>query len=311
MSSKLTIHELEVFLQIAETRNFRIAAEQANVSQPALSRTLQSAEWKLSARLFDRNTRKVELSSAGQELLPIARRIVSEFRGALSDLSEFIAGRKGNITVAALPSAAAALLPRAMAEFSLTHPFVTVTLQPLPAEKVLEVVCNGTVDFALSTPPTLHEEINYEPLLRDQFVLICRKADPISSTKKMSWSIFAERPFIASGSFTSVRQITNRVLAETGQNIMPRYESPNLAVLGAMVAEGLGISAVPRLALRLIDASQLAIIELASPLVHRDIGILTRKNRSLPAAAPLFFEVLRSQHTVGAQSLMVGVSADK
>lgn len=310
MSSKLTIHELEVFLQIAETRNFRIAAEKANVSQPALSRTLKSAEWKLSARLFDRNTRKVELSSAGHELLPIARRIVSEFRGALSDLSEFIAGRKGNITVAALPSAAAALLPRAMAEFSGTHPFVTVSLQPLPAEKVLEAVCDGTVDFALSTP-ALNSEIEYEPLLRDQFVLICSKADPISSAKKLSWSIFAERPFIASGSFTSIRQITNRVLSETGLNILPRYDSPNLAVLGAMVAEGLGISAVPRLALRLIDASQLAIIELASPLVHRDIGILTRKGRSLPAAAPIFFEVLRSQHMAGAQSLTLIAPKDK
>jgi LysR family carnitine catabolism transcriptional activator len=306
MSSKLTIHELEVFLQIAEARNFRVAAERANVSQPALSRTLQSAEWKLSARLFDRNTRKVELSSAGHELLPIARRIVSEFRGALSDLSEFIAGRKGNITAAALPSAAAALLPRAMAEFSLTHPLVTLTLQPLPAEKALEMVSNGSVDFALSTPPAPSGEIAYEPLLRDQFVLICRKADPLSSAKRLSWSVFTKRPFIASGSFTSIRQITNRVLAETGQSILPRYESPNLAVLGAMVTEGLGISAVPRLALRLIDASQLAIIELASPPVYRDIGILTRKNRSLPAAAPLFFEVLRSQHTAGLQSLSVG-----
>src|SRR5665647_108318 len=88
----MTIHELEVFLQIAETRNFRIAAERVHMSQPALSRTLQSAEWKLAARLFDRNTRKVELSSARHQLLPIDLRIVSEFRSSLTDLSEFIAG---------------------------------------------------------------------------------------------------------------------------------------------------------------------------------------------------------------------------
>jgi len=61
----MTIHELEVFLQIAETRNFRIAAERAHMSQPALSRTLQSAEWKLAARLFDRNPRKVEPCLSG------------------------------------------------------------------------------------------------------------------------------------------------------------------------------------------------------------------------------------------------------
>jgi LysR family carnitine catabolism transcriptional activator len=294
MSSNLTIHELEVFLQIAESRNFRVAAERANVSQPALSRTLQSAEWKLSARLFDRNTRKVELSSAGHELLPIARRIVSEFRGSLSDLSEFIAGRRGNIAVASLPSAAAALLPRAMAEFSRTHPLVSMALQPFPAEKVLTMVSDGSVDFALSIPPAPNGEIAYEPLLRDRFVLICQKTNALASAKKRGWSVFADQPFIASGSVTSVRHITDRVLADTGHAIQPRYESSNLAVLGAMVAEGLGISAVPRLALRLIDASQLAIIELTDPPVYRELGILTRKGRSLPAAATLFIDLMRT-----------------
>jgi LysR family carnitine catabolism transcriptional activator len=295
MNGHLTLNELEVFLQIAETRSFRLAAERMHVSQPALSRTLQSAEWKLSARLFDRNTRRVELSSAGHELLPIAKRVLSEFRGSLSDLSEFIAGRRGRVVVASLPSAAAALLPSAIAHFSTTHPQVLIELQPSPAEKVQDLVREGHADFALSIRPTDEREVHYEPLIRDDFVLICPVGHELASSRSANWAEFAQHPYIASGAVTSVRHIADRVLSESGIAISPRYESSNLAVLGAMVAAGLGISAVPKLALRLIDATQLVVVPLRKPVAHRELGLLTRSSRSLPAAATRFIEVLRQQ----------------
>ncbi|MBN9412260.1 MAG: LysR family transcriptional regulator [Burkholderiales bacterium] len=295
MNNHLTLNELEVFLQIAETRSFRQAAERMHVSQPALSRTLQSAEWKLSARLFDRNTRRVELSSAGQELLPIATRVLSEFRGSLSDLSEFIAGRRGRVAVASLPSAAAALLPSAIALFGKTHPQVMIDLQPFPAEKVQDLVRDGHVDLALSIRPADERELSYEPLIRDEFVLICPADHALAASRSAGWAEFARHPYITSGTVTSVRHIADRVLKDSGMAITPRYESSNLAVLGAMVTAGLGISAIPRLALRLIDSTHLAVVPLRKPAVHRELGLLSRRSRSLPAAATRFMDVLRAQ----------------
>lgn len=296
MSLRLTIHELEVFLQIAETRNFRLAAERMNLSQPALSRTLQSAEWKLSTRLFDRNTRRVDLSSSGQELLPIATRLITEFQGSLSDLSEFVAGRRGRISIASVPSAAATLLPAAILEFGRTHPQVMFDLRPFPAEKVLAMVSDGDVNIALANQPlSAVHDVLYQPLIRDQFVLICRVGDPLANSIGADWAVFSQHPFIASGSVTSIRQITDRVFSAAGLNIIPRYESSNLAVLGAMVTAGLGISAIPRLALRLLDATELAVVPLLGMPVHREIGILTRRGRSLPAAATIFIDVLLRQ----------------
>src|SRR3546814_18845847 len=90
----LTISELEAVLLVAETRNFRMAAEHAHVSQPALSRRVQAAEQKLNAKLFDRDKHGVALTDAGAELVPIAQRMLSEFSNSLSDLSEFIDGRR-------------------------------------------------------------------------------------------------------------------------------------------------------------------------------------------------------------------------
>ncbi|HEY9280178.1 MAG TPA: LysR family transcriptional regulator, partial [Eoetvoesiella sp.] len=136
MKSALTINELEAFIQVADTRNFRVAAERSFISQPALSRRIQSAESKLDTRLLDRNTRQVDLTPAGKELLPIAKRIVYEFNDSLSELSEFITGRKGKVVVACLPSLAASILPRVMVVFRERHPRVSIVLKPIDATSI-------------------------------------------------------------------------------------------------------------------------------------------------------------------------------
>src|SRR5690606_6361473 len=96
----LTIPELEAFVRVAHWRNFRVAAERSCISQPALSRRIQSAEYKLDTRLFDRDARPVDLTPAGRELLPIAERILDEFDDSLSELSEYMSGGRGHITIA-------------------------------------------------------------------------------------------------------------------------------------------------------------------------------------------------------------------
>src|SRR5690606_41944110 len=97
--SRPTIPELEAVLLVAETLNFRMAAERAHVSQPALSRRVQAAERKLNAKLFDRDKHRVTLTDAGTELVPIAGRMISELHDSLSDLSEFIAARRGVVNI--------------------------------------------------------------------------------------------------------------------------------------------------------------------------------------------------------------------
>ncbi len=101
MRMKVTLHQLEVFLSVAELRSFTEAGRTLNVSQPALSRTIRQIEDGVGARLFDRDTRNVELTPAGRELAPIARRILGEFEGAFSELAQFVEGRSGRVTVAA------------------------------------------------------------------------------------------------------------------------------------------------------------------------------------------------------------------
>jgi len=303
MRSTLTVRELEAFLLLAESRNFRQAAERFHVSQPALSRTIRTAEEKLETRLFDRSTRHVALTRSGEELLPIARRIVAEFHDSLSDLSEFVAGRRGRITIACLPSAAA-VLPPTMFEFGQSHPQVNISLIPVSNQFVKDMVDDGRVDFGISVAPGASDQVAFEPFIRDEFVLICCRKDPIAKMKQVDWSVLIGRPVVASGPASSIRPRVDSVLADIGHAFEPKYEARNISVVGAMVAAGLGVAPIPRLALRLMDSRELAVLKLVEPVVHREIGILTRNGRSLSKAARSFLEVLRASgdHTLFIES---------
>lgn len=296
MKPVLTINELEAFIQVAEAKKFRIAAERSFISQPALSRRIQSAESKLGARLLDRNTRHVALTSSGEELLPIAKRIIFEFNDSLSEMSEFITGLKGNVVVACLPSLAASILPQAMVAFRETHPQVSMTLKPVDARSILDMVLNGYADFGISVPPPVGYELAFDPFpSEDEIVLICSRNDPLASQGVVDWSVFLKRPFITSGQDSSITPIVEKAFRQNNLEFKPQYEVANISVLGMVVAEGLGIAAVPRLSLRLIDTRRLKILCFRGERAIREVGIIKLRRRSFSAATRMFLEVLMTQ----------------
>jgi LysR family carnitine catabolism transcriptional activator len=303
MRTRLTIQELEAFLEVAETLSFRQSAERCFVSQPALSRTIASAETKLNARLFDRNTRRVQITSAGLELLPVAKRIVFELRDSLGYVSEFVAGRAGRFTIATVPAVAASILPARMQAFLQSYPNVSITLQSVDASEVLNMVAQGDAHLGVCSLP--HDEtggviktLEFTPLVRDELILICSDQDELAHEKSVSWDVFARRPYIANGPASSLRPLVQRALADNKIVVTPRYESMNLCVTAAMVAAGLGIAVMPTLARRLINPGGLAFLPLVDPIVTRDIGIVTRSGRSLPGAAQQFKAALLEHRIV-------------
>ena len=289
---RLSIPELEAVLLVAEQLNFRLAAEKAHVSQPALSRRVQAAERKLNAKLFDRDKHGVSLTDAGAELIPIARKIISEFHDSLSDLSEFIAGRRGVINIWALPSVAAAVLPEAVLAFQNSNPQVRLLVQAASAGQVEAAVMEGVADIGLTIQHQSNSgDLTFTPLLKDHFVMICSKDHALAGRRHVDWTVFTKYPFIASGPVSSIRHVTDKILSS--QIPQAQYVIDNISVVGAMVAAGAGIAAVPKLALRLMDTNQLQHLPLRSPAATREIGILRHTKRSLSTATSQFIQTLQ------------------
>jgi len=295
MRPKLSLSELQAFVHTAETRNFRQAADLSCISQPALTRRIQSAENKLGVRLLDRDTRHVDLTEHGRALLPIAQRLVFEFQSSLSELSEFISGVQGNVTIACLPTFGAHFLPPAVSRFKALYPLVKLEFKLVDVGAILALLVAGQADFAISAPPPDGYDLLFTPLpVQDELVLLCACDDPLARQRSVAWHAVAQRTCISIGRHSSTAALIEQALHRNGVHVEPLYEVANIAVLGRMVASGLGVAIVSRLALPLLNMSGLRAIQFSDAQVARECGVLRLRRRALAAAASNFLEILAS-----------------
>jgi LysR family carnitine catabolism transcriptional activator len=296
MRMNITLQQLTVFVRVADAGNFSEAARSMAVSQPALSRTVKALEDEVGERLFDRNTRNVHLTPAGLALRPVAERLIAEFTGSFTELAQFVAGRAGRITIAALPSVAAALLPRALARFQAERPSVEVLILDGLSGSITEAVASGRAEIGLTVQSPHTDALSYRPLLADDFGLVCRADDRLASvTGKLTWSVFADRPFIAMAPSSSVRTMTDAAFLQCGLVVRQLFECAFLGTTGHLVANGLGITALPELALPLAAAKGLTWRPLHRPLLRRHVGCVVRRARSLSAASARLLDLLTEE----------------
>lgn len=295
MRINLTPQQLAAFLRLAQAGSFSEAARLLGVSQPALSRTVQQMEEVIGRRLFDRTTRSVVLTATGQELLPIAARLVAEFDDAFGELARFVAGRRGRVAVAALPSIAAVLLPPVIARYRAERPEVEVAVLDGLSGPVLDEVAEGRADLGLTIRPSPRATLSYRPLLADELGLVCRPDDELAGEGPLPWSVFTGRPFVAMAAASSVRQLTDAAFLQAGLAVPQLYGCAFLGTAGHLVAAGLGITALPRLTLPLLGRTGLVWRRLERPVMRRQMGVLTRVGRSLAPAAQDFLTVLQEE----------------
>ena len=283
----LSLFEIEVFLQVDRLRSFRAAAEALGMSQPAVSRAVARAEGRLGVRLFDRNTRSVEPTPQGREFAAIAGRLIGDLRSSLDDLGDYFRSARGRVAVAGLPSVTAGLLPPVIDRFRRSHPGVSVGVIDTLLDGVVGAVLSGEADLGIAGRPA-NDKVEFTRILSDRFVAILRQDHPLARASAVTWADLAGYPFVAMSRITSVRPLTDRGFAQAGVAVEPEFEVSHLATAGALVAAGLGVTALPVLTLPVLAHPALTTRLLQGPEVTRDIGVLTRSGRTLSPAAAAF-----------------------
>jgi LysR family carnitine catabolism transcriptional activator len=277
MNPFLELRRLRLFVGVAREGSFSACARSHGLSQPALSRVILQLEDHLGARLFDRDTRTLQLTPAGEALLPIAERLLRDAGLGFDQIAQFIKGGRGRLAIAALPSLAAIRLPAAIAGFIREWPDVDFEVLDGLSERVESAVADGRADLGLAIPPAPERDLDYQEIVQDPFGLVCPHDHPFAQDPAPAWSLLTEAPFIAMSSHSSVRRMTDAAFVQIGTPVQPRYECAHLSTAGALIAQGLGVSALPRLALPLLGPVDLAWTPLSEPALSRSIGIVTRR----------------------------------
>lgn len=180
MQINLSMRDIDTTLVLGRTLNFRQAAAQLHLSQSALSTQIQRIEEALGVRLFDRTTRTVRLTAAGEVFMQQAAALQVAFRDAIAAVSGIASAEHGQVSVAALPSLAARLLPRVLMAYRQAHPQVALKVRDTLSGPAFDLVRAGDVDFALTAADPQHADLHYQPLMSDSFLLLIPEAHPLA-----------------------------------------------------------------------------------------------------------------------------------
>lgn len=289
----VTLRHLRSFIEVARRGNFTRAAEALSVSQPALTITINQFEEGLGVKLFDRTTRRVRLTSEGAEFLPTAQRLIEDFDAAIAGMRDVAERRRGRVGLAALPSVAVRLLPRIVAHFSQAHPGIQIHLHDDNASGVELRVRRNEVDFGIGSLWAPNPELEFRVLITDSFGVVCRADHRLGRERgPIAWRAIADEPFLGLAADTGIRPLLDAAKTLPDNVRAPRYEVSNTATLEGMLKAGLGITALPALAMPADGASGLVFRPLQRPALRREIGLITRKGRSLSPAAQRLHDLI-------------------
>ena len=302
--------ELDVFLALAQTLSFRRTALQMHVSQSAVSGTVVRLEEALGVRLLDRTTRTVQLTQAGEVFLKLAQFVSHQMQETLRRVRAVAQLQVGRLALAALPSLAAGVVPRAFARFAAEHPGVQLELIDSLAGPAFDMVRAGRVDFALTAANPAYADLDWEPLASDRFVLLLSKDHALAKGRSaLRWSRIADLPHISMPAPTSVRQYADEAFLTHRIRFAPSYEVEHLATIAAMVAANLGVSALPELAAQVAQRDGVVCRPLREPVLHRPIGLVTLRGRRLSLAATKMVAWLREAIVASPGAVAVGGEA--
>jgi DNA-binding transcriptional LysR family regulator len=288
----IEIAHLRAFLAVADLGGFGRAARSLKVSQPALSARIRDLEFKVGVTLFDRTTRRVDLSAAGREFLPQARKLLDDLEAALRGLGDLAQRRRGHVALACVPLLAQVLLPDLVAKFARSHPGIKVSLVDVATDRIVGKVRSGEADLGVGTFADSEAGIARKKLFGDALMLFALRA-PKTSRKAASWAEIADAPLIALTRESGLRALVERGFASLGREARPVFEVAQVATALALVQAGLGIAVLPAIARTIVDERRIVVRALGRPTIAREIDLIWSQSRALTPAAQAFAEMAR------------------
>lgn len=246
----MDIRQLTYFVAVAEEGHFGRAAERVHIAQPPLSQQIKKLEEELGVRLFERTSRRVALTRAGEALYERATDILSRAAAAEEHLKAMAAGRRGTLSVGFVGPAMESRLPEAVRAYRETRPDVALTLKQLSTMQQLERVLEGRLDVGFvrlfgEQPASLERRL----FLQEEYVLavpqahsLTQRTGPVRLAELAgeSWIVFPREsgPKLYDAIMDACRQ----------EGFIPRIVQETLGkqTTAALVAAGMGVSLLPR-----------------------------------------------------------------
>lgn len=292
---KITIDDLEAFIAVADLESFNRAANKLDITQPALSRRIKKLEETLGAKLLDRTTRKISVSTVGEEFILEARRMLIEFNKSIDDIQELIKTKTGSICFSTNMTIADSILPDIVSDFRKQNPNIRLRINQDTSPDAVNSVLRRECEFAIAQFNKEHKDLNFEELINDSFVMVCHKDHALAKQKKVRWEDFKDHNFIKLGSKSRTINILKDELDQKINYLKGDIQVDHFNALMGLVDKNLGVSAIPSLVKTRSFKNNIVTREIENPKVSRMLGIITYRGRSLSPASKLFCELIKDK----------------
>lgn len=247
----LHFKQLQSFLVLAEELNFRRASERLNIAQPALSRQIQKLEGRMGVSLLERTRHGVTLTASGKYFSTVSRRVIRDLDHYISTTRRIAEGRSGSLSVGFVGSSSYVLLPAILRRFRSACPDVELQLMDLNNNDQMGALKSGRIDVGLVRPGSGTENMLYETILIEPFVIVLPEKDRYAGARNISLRRFAEYDFIfhervLSPAVTSICELTMELFRKAKvQPKVVRESPPQMHAILGLVAAGFGAALLP------------------------------------------------------------------
>lgn len=295
----IEIQDLRVLESVAEHGSFSKAAAALGYTQPAISYRIARLEKELDRTpLIDRRQRGgLRLTAAGQVVLRYANQIHADILG----MHREVAAVAGSVRMVAFPTAAATLVPRAVATFRQQHPDVRIHLREAEPPVALSLLASGEVDLAVGyTYPAVGEprdgRMRTEELFRDQMALALPVGHPFAARTDVHFADLRDEQWIVPHECPCRRAIL-AACRTAGFQPTVASETSDYAAMQGLAACGVGIALLPRLVAAVAVHPGIVLRPLAEEFLTRVVTVATRPTGYLPPACGAMLDAIRSAAT--------------
>ncbi|WP_151448688.1 LysR family transcriptional regulator [Lacisediminimonas profundi] len=293
----VSTRQLRAFLLIARLRNFTRAAEMLHMTQAGLSIMVREMETQLGHRLFDRTTRGVTLTAAGEKLLPVAASAIEGLDSVAGQIGDMAEKARATLRVAATPLVSANLLPLACASFRASHPEVTVRLVDTDIAEVGRLVENGEADIGLGfffqSVKGIERSLLYSfPLMRVSPLGARRRPAAAADVPSVPWSALKDDILIGLPPDNPIQRMVEKELVHIGRGNEERLVFNHFDTLIAMVEAGMGSVVIPSFAMVACRRHRVRTELLSDPAVKAGFHQIARRGTGRAYHAAEFTETL-------------------
>ncbi len=243
----MNINQIRYVLKIAQCHSFSRASEELFITQPTLSQQINKLEHELKLTLFERTTRSIKLTDAGNDFIKYAQKIVDEWAALEHTMTKHLNLERGRIVLGVLPTLSKLNLTTHITAFMDIYPEVTIELTEVWSEELISKLLSHEIDIAILNP-VFPADCNFlsmtdcYPIVEDSLMLVVNASHPLSNSPYVLLDDLKQLKMIMLSGHSSVRKTISKAFEKSNINPLIVCECSGTDTMIGLVADGMGVS---------------------------------------------------------------------